>query len=501
MPEDEAPNEQSGAQAEAPEEKAGTSEEQEQSDAEKLKEVIDVQTESVGLLRTKITVTVPRDTVDERLHAQFDELRREAQVPGFRPGHAPMSLVEKRFGGEVKGELKDQLVAQAYMAAVEKQDLKVLGDPDMDLEKIELPESGDLSFSCEVELQPEFDLPKLEGIEIKRPKIEISDQDVTGQIDRMRAMRGNFEPVEGGEVEQDDLVVADLQIYVDSESVHREENAQVYARPSVIDGVPVESLGDVLEGSKAGDACTAEVELPDTYRLEEHRGKKARIELAVQEIKRLVLPELDQKMLADFGAESEEDLRTWIQANLEARLDQQVRSAMRDQLYRYLLDNTSFDVPPDLSQRQTERVVNRRMLELLNQGVPETEVNKQLDQLRTTAGEQAAQDLKLFFVFQKIAEHLEVDVSEEEINSRIAQIAQSYNRRFDRVRDDLMRRGGMSEIYVTLREQKCVDRLLEQANVVDAEPAAESGKKAKKASKPKRKSPGKKKDKELSEET
>lgn len=520
MPEDEASTEQSTEESttsaqtpDAPEEQPAPEEQsapEEPSDADKLKEVIDVQTASAGLLRTKLSVTVPRQTIDERLDSDFDELRREAQVPGFRPGHAPRTLIEKRFGGDVRSEMKDKLVAEAYLAAVDKEDLKVLGDPDLELDKIELPDSGDLSFSCEIELQPQFDLPKLEAIAIKRPKIEISDQDIAGQVDRMRAMRGNFEPVEDGKVQTDDLVVVDLGIYVDSEQIHQDQNAQIYARPSVIDGVPLEALGKSLESAKVGQVCQVETELPDTYRLEQHRGKKARFELKVQEIKRLVLPDLDQELLSQFGVDNEQELREWIRANMEARLDQQVRQAMRDQLYRYLLDNTSLDVPTSLSERQTERVVNRRRMELLAQGVPEAELDKQLDQLQTTAGQQAAQNLKTFFIFQKIAEQLEVDVSEEEINARIAQIAQSYNRRFDRVRDDLARRGGLSELYVSLREQKCVDRLLEQADITADEPEtaakpdqAKDAKKAqaKKPGKPKRQPPGKTRDKELNEET
>jgi len=510
MPEDEASTEQSTTSAQTPDAPEEQTAPEEPSDTDKLKEVIDVQTASAGLLRTKLTVTVPRQTIDERLDSDFDQLRQEAQVPGFRPGHAPRTLIEKRFGSDVRSELKDKLVAEAYLAAVEKEDLKVLGDPDLELDKIELPDSGDLSFSCEIELQPQFDLPKLEAIAINRPKIEISDEDITGQVDRMRAMRGNFEPVEDGKVQADDLVVADLGIYVDSEQIHQDQNAQIYARPSVIDGVPIESLGKSLESAKVGQLCQVEAELPDTYRLEQHRGKKARFEMKVQEIKRLVLPDLDHELLSQFGVDSEQELRDWLRANMEARLDQQVRQAMRDQLYRYLLDNTSLDVPTSLSEKQTERVVNRRRMELLAQGVPEAEVDKQLDQLQTTAGQQAAQDLKMFFIFQKIAEQLEVDVSEEEINARIAQIAQSYNRRFDRVRDDLARRGGLSEIYVSLREQKCIDRLLEQADITAAEPetAAKPDQtkdarktKSQKPGKPKRRPPGKTKDKELNEET
>jgi len=488
MPDEETTNQPSSDQAppsEAEQQEATDQEESEQEETEqdKLKQAIQVETEPIGLLRTKLTVTVPKDTIHERIESQYDELRREATVPGFRRGRAPRTLIEKRFGGDVRDELKDKLVAEAYLAAVEKEDIKVLGEPDLELAKIELPDQGDLSFTCEVELKPEFDLPELEGIELSRPKIGVADKDIDAQIERMRAMRGNLQPVEDGKAEQDDLVVADVTIAIGSDTIHQEENAQVPARPSVIDGIPVESLGEQLTGSASGEVRKIEVTLPDGYRLEEHRGKKATIELKVQEIKRLVLPELDENLLKAFGADTLDELRDWVRANLEARLDQDVRRAMREQLSGYLLDHTELDVPPQLSQRQTERMVNRRRLDMLSQGVPEAEVEKNLDALRTTATEQVARDLKLYFVMEKIAEQLEIDVSEEEVNARIAQIAQAYGQRFDRVRDDLARRGGLTELYLELREQKCVDRLLEQAKITDteAQPSEQADQQAKPA--------------------
>jgi trigger factor len=510
MPEDEAPRQEPSGQPQA---SPGEDEsKQEPSDAEKLKQAIQVKTESAGLLRTKLSITIPHETIDERLEAQFDELRREAQIPGFRRGRAPRRLVEKRFGGEVKDELKDKLVAEAYLAAVEKEELKVLGEPELELEKIELPEHDDLFFTCEVELRPEFGVPTLDGIAITRPRIEVGEGHVGQQIDRMRAMRGTFEPVEAGQVQPDDLVVADVTVLVDSQVVHREENAQVYVRPCVIDGIVVESLGPALTEAKVGETRSVEVRLPESYRLEEHRGKPARMELKVHEIKRLVLPPLDESLLREMGFENEAELREWVRADLEARLDQQVRRAMRDQVYRYLLDNTSLEVPPALSQRQSDRAVARRRIDLLLQGVPEAEVDKQVDELRTTATQQVAQDLKLFFICEKIAEELGVEVSEEEINARIGQIAQRYGRRFDRVRDDLMRRGGLTALYVDLREQKCVDRLLEKASIVDAQPEPQGqgaeekpgspGARSRKGGrKPRRKPPDKPEGRDLSEET
>ena len=163
----------------------------------KLKEAIDVQVDDAGTLRKKLTITLPAGTVTERRSEQFGELKRDSVVPGFRKGHAPLKLVEKRFGQDVNSQLSSQLLSSSYLAAVEKEDLKTIGDPmiwaedaksdagappklvsiEQAFELIELPSEGDFTYSCEIELQPEFDLPELKGIKIEEPNDSIGKKE------------------------------------------------------------------------------------------------------------------------------------------------------------------------------------------------------------------------------------------------------------------------------------------------------------------------------------
>ena len=176
-------DEETVVQEEPSEEETG-----EKSDQDKLKEAIEVATEDVGTLRKKLTITIPREQIDENLGKQFGDLSRDALIPGFRKGRAPRRLIEKRFGNEVSDQAVSQFLGSGYLAAVDKEDLKVIGDPliwiqvkdedakdadalvdrlvpvDKALEVIELPAEGAFTFSCEVELQPTFELPDLEGI-------------------------------------------------------------------------------------------------------------------------------------------------------------------------------------------------------------------------------------------------------------------------------------------------------------------------------------------------
>src|SRR3954469_21440953 len=135
-----------------------------------------------GPSRKKITIEVPASTVTEKLRESLDTLAVEAQLPGFRKGRAPRGLVEKKFGSTVRDETKKQLVATAYAKAIEEHKLRVVGEPTSELDKVDIAEGKPLAFDVEVEVMPEFTLPSLDGIDVKRPLLEVTDEMVDEEI-------------------------------------------------------------------------------------------------------------------------------------------------------------------------------------------------------------------------------------------------------------------------------------------------------------------------------
>jgi len=488
-PESEAAAEGGAEEREAPEE---LDEEQEAKEA--LKKAMKVDVADIGVLRKSVTITLPRDYLDGQLDKDYKELISEAIVPGFRRGRAPRRLVEKRFGREVGEQVLTRVLPNAYLAAMEMKDLKTLGDPfvwvkvkekkapgeeeaaekekllDMPtaLTHIKVPEEGDLTLRCEVEVKPEFELPSIEAVAIEKPDMTVTDDDVTAFIDRMLSLRGNWVPVPDEAVGSDDLLVCDLTMSVDGKPVKTAENLQIGVRPQRIEGVVFEDFEEKVKDGRLGETRSLEGELPSDYEVEDLRGKKARFALKINEIKRLEVPEMDEAFISAQGFDSEEEYRAFVRQRLEGRLSEEVRDAMRRQVREYLLNSTKLDLPEGASTRQTERAVLRKMVELQRQGYPAAEIAKRVDELRTIAREEAAAQLKLHFILEEIAEKLEIEVSEEEINSQIASIAASYNRRFDRVRDELARNNGLESLYFEIRDEKCVDKILETAKVTEA---------------------------------
>ena len=487
-------------------------EEEEQDLESKLKKAVEVEVEEIGSLRRKVTVTIPRSLLDEQTAEQYAELSQSALVPGFRKGRAPHRLLEKRFGKEVGDQLKSQMLGSGYMAAIEKAGLKTVSDPmiwvgdeggdegeqrlvsvGQALDDLLIPSEGNLSFACEVEVQPEFELPPLEKIPLRKPKLSITAADVQEHIDRLRGMRGTFEPAKG-KVKADDLVIGDVKMSVEGQVVEQQDNQQLAARGQQVFGVLLPELGKTLVGQKGGDTVSFEADIPDDYDKTEFRGKKACFEILMHEIKRLVLPPLDQEFLSSIGFESAPDLKAWVKNDLESRLSETLQQGLRNQVYKHLLGSTELDLPEGMSSRQTDRVVMRRVLELRRKGVPDAEINKHIDEMRTSAKDEAAEQLKLSFIMGKIAEEREIQVTEEEVNTQIAQIAARYNRRFDRVRDDLSKGDGLSSLYLHIRDEKIIDALIAEAEITETPtPQKEPKKKAAPKAKAAKKKPARKK--------
>ncbi|MFH1615041.1 MAG: trigger factor [Planctomycetota bacterium] len=435
--------------------------------------------EDTGPCKKKVVIEVPEEKIKEALDKEYSELGRDAIVPGFRKGRAPRRLLEKRFGKDIRKQVKLKLLVDAAEEAKKDNDLDVLGEPDIDQENIELPESGSLKFEFEIEVRPEFDLPVLENIPVEKVKFEVTDEQIAEEIMRLRKRMGLWAPVEDGSVAAGDQVIADISVKAEDEQEEQTHtNSVIFVRdPGFVGAVPVENLVEVLAGAKQGDVKKISTEVSKTYYDKQYRGKKVDVGISIKDIKRLEAAGLDENFFRQVGVSDEQELKAKVHEAINSRLEEQQRSTMAGQIYQYLLDNTEFDLPLDVVAAQSAQILQRRYSELLMRGLDRKKVEERMEQLRGSSDDQAKKQLKLFFVMSKVAEKLDIEVSEEEINGQIARIALQRGQRPERVREQLTREGTLSQFALQLRENKCVERLLESAKVAEIDSSAKDTKK------------------------
>jgi trigger factor len=298
-------------------------------------------------------------------------------------------------------------------------------------------------------------------------------------------MLGVWTPREDGKVQLDDQLIADATLK--AEDVEEEEklgNIEIYVRPNgFVGAIPVEKLDELLVGAKAGDTKQTTVDVPKTYFREEYRGKKVDIRITIKDVKWLKRAALDEDFLKKFAVEDETELREKMRDTLQSRLEQQSRTEMTEQIYKYLRDNTEFDLPVDVVAEHSTTLLKRQYSNLLMRGLSREQVDEQMDQLRASSEQQAKEQLKTFFIMDKIAEKLEIDVTEEEINGHIARLAIQRGQRPERMREEMVRDGSLAQFRLQVREEKCIAKLLESAKMTEVEPKKKTDKAAKTAKK------------------
>lgn len=441
--------------------------------------VYPIKVEDAGPGTKKVSVEIPQSRISDELQKQFKELRQQAAIPGFRPGHAPQKLIEKRFASDVKEQVRRSLISESYGQAVEKNNLQVIGEPEFDNpDAIKLPE-GDapLTYSFTVEVQPEFALPGLEHLTVKKPKVQIKDENVDQAMQNLREQQGALVPVEDRGVQNGDYLTADVHVKVDGNVIGHQHDAQLVARPGRITGLQVEDLDKQLEGLKPGETRTITVHAPDDHPNEQIKGKDVQIEIALKDLKRLELAEVTPEFLADLGFENEQELRDALREQMEEKINFDVQQAMREQVNQYLLANTQIELPAKLSDKQSDRIVSRRAIDLMMRGMPREQVEANIERLRGGAREEAARELKLFFILQKLAAEQNVDVDEAELNGRIAMLAAQEGRRPEKLKQDMAKDGSLANLFIQMREQKAVDNVLANAKVEEVDVESEQQKK------------------------
>jgi len=435
---------------------------------------MEVKVEPLAPCKKRLSITLSREEIKAKMEERFAELEREAQVPGFRPGRAPRRLVEKRFHEAVEEETRVKLVSESLTKALEEQKLDVIGEPDLDPEKIKMPEEGPLVFSLDLEVRPEFELPDYVGIPVAVEQPTVGDADVARALERLRESHGRLEEVPaGGEARANDIVTGDVAIRVGDLVVLDRQGARVPVAAIAIEGVRLEKFGELLAGAKADETRTTKITIDETAEKEDLRGKEAEVRVKVNRIERVALPD-DAALLAATDHEDMDALRRTLRRELEGRSDQVYRERQEEAVQDWLLAQVKIDLPEELAKRHANSLLQRTVTGLQYRGVPVDEIEKRLEEIRGASTERAARELKLMFILDAIAKKEKVEATDAEVDARVRFMAVQQGRRDDRLREEMEAEGALANLRGQIRDDKVTRMLLEKAKVTAPAAAAEA---------------------------
>jgi trigger factor len=436
---------------------------------------VNVTVENLAPCKKLVRVEVDAAAVDEVFQSITKDFRKQAALPGFRPGKAPEQLVVKKYESEITDEAKRKLIGDSYRKAIEEQKLDVLGYPD--IEEIQFGRGQALQFATTIETSPEFQLPEYKGIPVKRETRTVTDADVERAINLLREQRVDFatatRPAQPG-----DIAVVNYTGTCDGKPLTEiaptatgltHQNAfWVEMKPDSF----IPGFADQLAGAQAGDKRTVTVDFPADFVQKELAGRKGVYEVEVVEVKEKVLPALDDAFAKTLGAESLEKLEAGVRADLENELKFKLSRDLRAQILKELMGRVNFELPESAVAQETKNVVYDLVRENSKRGVSRETIEKEKDAIYSAATSNAKDRVKLQFLAQKIAEKEDIKVSQEEILRRVQTMAAMYQIPPEKFVKDLQKRNGFIEIYDQLAHEKVLEFLETNAKIEEV-PAAE----------------------------
>jgi trigger factor len=432
-------------------------------------EVVDVST-----TRKELKIEIDASDVRAEMDRVTERYAAAVNVPGFRKGRAPSSVVRQRFKNEIRGEVVQNLVPQAINEAINEGALNVIGEPENihfdNNEALEKLGEHPLSIHANVEVLPEVALGEYKGLEVARRTRPVTDETVEAMIENLREQSASLQPVEDRPAETGDTVTVNFTgRHIDppaEEDINAEDVEVVLGGEGVL-----ADFNEQLMGTKPDDVKTFVVKYPADFSSQGLAGKEIEYTATVTAVRRKELPEVDDEWAKTFGEEidSADTLRAKLRENLTERARLESEHRLRDEVMGKLIEAHEFEVPESLVKSQARRLLESTVRDMMQRGMDPRKQELDWENLQGMLEAQATDDLRGSILLERIAEAEEIEPTDEEIEQEIEAIAEGSRQSVEQVRAALTKQGGERSIADRLRHRMALDLLIENARVSEEE--------------------------------
>ncbi|MEJ5227287.1 trigger factor [Thermodesulfovibrio sp.] len=403
--------------------------------------------DEISKTKKRLKIEIPAEEVELEIQKALKEIQRKAKIPGFRPGKAPISIIEKKFGKDAESEVLEKLVSKYYDNAIKEANLKPVLPP-MAEDAIDIKRNEPLYFELLVETRPEIENLNYEGIEVEEVSTEVKESDIDDILQRLSKERGVYEPTEEA-AQNEDLVVIDY-----TTDIGKEVKDYVYKLGA---GPFPEAFSKAIEGRKKGENFTVEIDFPEDS-IADFASKKVNFQITLKEIKRRKDVPLEE-LPGELGFENMETLRKHVRESLENAKKEQAIERKKIEILRKLLETYEFELPEGLVEMEIKRIAEE--YERLGINVVE-----QMDKI----SEIAKRNIKAYLLLEIIGEKEGIKVTEEDLKQEIMSIARKYNVSPQGVVQYYMSRDGSLEaLRNSVFENKVFDALIQKSRPIKKE--------------------------------
>ncbi len=419
--------------------------------------------ETLEGLERKVNLVISIDEVEKEVKSQLQRVARTAKVQGFRPGKAPVSVIERSHGPGVRYDVINQKVGQLFDQAVRDAKLRVAGAPSIEPSEEE-SKDGQLNFAAKFEVYPEVTVPDLSALEVTRFNADVGEKEVNNTIDILRKQRATFSADAERAAQKDDRVTVDFVGKIDGVEF---EGGKAEDFPFQLgQGRMLPEFEEAATGLKAGESKTFSLTFPEDYPGKEVAGKTAEFTITAKEVAVPVLPEVDAEFAKSLGqAEGDtEKLLAEVRSNIEREVKNRTQARTKNSVMDALAKSAEFAVPKSLVDNDVQSRIAAAREDLKQRGMPNADT---MDIPADAFKSDSERRVRLGLIVAELVDSAKLQVTPEQVRSRIEEFAQNYEKPEQVITYYLTDRQRRAEIESVVLEDNVVDHILSKAKVTD----------------------------------
>lgn len=439
-----------------------------------------ISVEKLPECKARVSVEIPPSEVSTERDRIVAAYAAQARIPGFRPGKAPKSAVEKRYGKQINEEASERLVSQAVQKASTDEKIEIIGISKVESELF--GPDGSFAWAAEVVIAPEFQLPDYEKIPVEVPRNEVSDEQIEDVLKRMQQNQAEFVDVEGRAVAKGDVAVISWKASLDGQPLNdaiEEDVAQLAESEEYWVKLPAEGEDDnflpgfaeQLEGLSIDEQKDITVTLPDEFQPESLQGKEVVFATTLKGIKEQQLPEIDDELAAKVSeGKTLEEVREDIREGLKGESEKMRQNLITNQILAHVGQNLEFELPEHLVFNETQRQVNDMVNESYQRGADQSLIEEHQSEILENAQARAKVNLKTTFILEKIAEAESISATDEELSRQIAMMAAQSRRPVKKVMRELRDQKAIGNLRHDIMIGKVIEFLRDKVELTEVDP-------------------------------
>ncbi len=409
--------------------------------------------------KRQLDIEIPVEQVEQAKERVTNSIKQRVRLPGFRPGKAPVSLVQSRFEREIREEVLEVLLPQAFRERVSKEELNVVGTPNITDLHFEPGEA--IRFKAEFEVTPQFELPNYHGLPVKYEEPAVTDEEVQGRLEAMRDSKAEYVNQDPRPIENGDHVLAQLKSVAGLDDPIDEAEL-----PMEVGGADtLAAFTENLVGTPPDETKEFDVTYPEDYGRERLAGKTVRFQLTPKTIRKKELPPLDDEFAKDLGGEYQtlDDLKEAVKKSIFHEKQYAAQQTAKEELIDKLVDSADFPIPEAYVDRQMENQVRASLRDLAGKGIDPSTLKLDWEKIKETQRDRALRNVKASLLLEKISDKEEIKAAQEEIDREVQRVARSEREAMAVTRARLEKEGMLQRIADHIQTEKTIQFLFEQS--------------------------------------